>query len=245
MQGWIASSVFSDSETNFFGLLPALLFSRPEKVALFPAAELTRWPLMSSIPAPPPQKPSRRAPSHTRVAVRMYAKTVGELLWSANAAQSSFHDLFSVLVDRAQLDAGSAIWFTIQTDKAQLQALLALVKVRFSLNSRIFQNINWAVSAAEKLAGIRNDAAHMAMSPGIGPRGAVLLPNPLGNPPTRLNRREDEDFLTTFGQAKGDYVQLQRYVHDVFCHLAYPTGSYPLPLRPRLQSVVVGPKRKR
>lgn len=200
---------------------------------------------MSSTPLTPPQKPNRRIPSNTRVAVRTYAKAVGELLWSANAAQSSFRDLFSVLVDLAQLDAGSAIWFTIQTDKAQLQALLALTKVRFSPNSRVFQNIKWAVSAAEKLAEIRNDAAHMAMSPGVGPQGMILLPNPVGNPPTRLNRREGKDFLTIFGQAKGDYVQLQIYIHEVFCHLAYPTESYPLPLRPRLQSVVVGPKRKR
>jgi len=73
----------------------------------------------------------------------------------------------------------------------------------------------------------------------MGPTGGMLIPNPIGNPSSRLQRRSNTDFLKLFSQAKGDYVQVQRYVHDIFCHLAYPDQHYPLPLRPKLLSVVV------
>lgn len=194
--------------------------------------------LMTKPSAHPPQKPKRRVPVHIRPALKEYGKVVGELLWAANTAQASFCDLFAALVDPDQLDAGMSIWFTIQTDRAQLNTLTALTKVRLAPHSRAGQSIAWAASVAGKLAEIRNDAAHMAMSPSIGPAGPELVPNFLANPPSRLARREGKDFLGVFRQATGDYIQLQQYVHDVFCHLAYPAERFPLPLRPVLKSAI-------
>jgi len=194
--------------------------------------------------AHPPQKPKRRTPTAWRGAVRKYAVSIGELIWAANRSQASFADLFSVLVDPNKLDAGLAIWFSMQTDKAQLTALKALLKVRATSASRIYRSTQWAISAAEKLAEIRNDAAHMATSPAIGRNGTTLAPNPIGNTATRLQRRDGKDFLKLFSQAKGDYVQLQQYAHDIFCNLAYPEESYPLPLRPKLNSVVVQQRKR-
>lgn len=193
----------------------------------------------------PPLKPKRRVPSAWRGSARKYAIAVGELLWAANRAQASFADLFSTLVDATNLDAGLAIWLSIQTDKGQFTALQALLKARLAPTSRLYRSIQWAVAATEKLAEIRNDAAHMATSPTSSGNGVTFVPNPIGNTPTRLHRRSNTDFLGLFAQAKGDYIQVQQYVHEVFCHLAYPTERYPLPLRPKLKSVTVGPKRKR
>jgi len=192
----------------------------------------------------PSQKPKRRTPSIWRRPIKTYAKTIGELLWAANRAQASFADLFSVLVDPTQLDAGLAIWFSIQTDSGQIKALEALLKVRAKPTTRLYRSAHWAAAAVNKLAEIRNDAAHMATAPTVNSKGIAFIPDPIGNPTSRLKRRSSTDFLKLFRQAKGDYVQVQRYVHDVFCHLAYPNERYPLPLRPKLLSVVVGSSRK-
>lgn len=79
----------------------------------------------------------------------------------------------------------------------------------------------------------------------MGKDGIKFIPNPLANPPSRLQRRGNTDFLKLFAQAKGDYVQVERFVHDIFCHAAYPGAAYPLPLRPKLLTVVVGRQRKK
>jgi hypothetical protein len=170
---------------------------------------------------------------------------VGELLWAANRAQASFCDLFSVLVDPEHLEAGIAIWFSMQGDRAQLSALQSLLKARMQPESRVSRSAQWAIAAAEKLAEIRNDAAHMATSPTMGINGLTFIPNALANPSARLQRRSNTGFLNLFLQAKGDYVQVQQFVHDIFCHIAYPTQAYPLPLRPKLQTVVLGRKLKK
>lgn len=200
---------------------------------------------MKPVSAHPPQKPKRRTPSAWRPAIRRYAHAVGELLWAANRVQASFCDLFSVLVDPEDLEAGIAIWFSIQTDRAQLAALQSLLKVRSQSASRLHRSAQWAIAAVEKLAEIRNDAAHMATSPTMGKDGITFIPNVLGNPSSRLQRRSKTDFLKLFVQAKGDYVQVQQFVHDIFCHVAYPSAAYPLPLRPKLMTVFVGRQRKK
>ena len=189
--------------------------------------------------AHPPQKPKRRTPSGWGGPVRKYAIAVGELLWAANRTQASLADLFSVLVDKNQLDAGLAIWLSIQTDKGQLSALQALLRARAASTTRLYRCTRWAIAAVGKLAEIRNDAAHMATAPTMGGEGVALIPNPIANTTARLKRRSGTDFLELFGQAKGDYVQVQQYVHEIFCHLAYPNQRYPLPLRPKFKSVVV------
>ena len=189
--------------------------------------------------AHPPQKPTRRPPTIWRRPVRRYAIAVGELVWASNRAQASLADLFSVLVDPKQLEAGLAIWLSMQSDKGQLSALRALLGARVPPKTRLHQSAHWAVTAIEKLTEIRNDAAHMATSPTMSSKGVVFVPNFIGNTATRLQRRSGTDFLKVFGHAKGDYVQVQQYVHEIFCHLAYPTERYPLPLRPKLVSVVV------
>ena len=194
--------------------------------------------------AHPAQKPKRLPPSVWRAPLRRYAIAVGELLWASNRAQASFADLFSVLVDATKLEIGLAIWLSIQTDKGQITALRALVATLNSPRTRLHQNIAWAVAASEKLAEIRNDAAHMATSPTMTIKGIEFIPNPVGNAPTRLKRRSGTDFIEILSRAKGDYIQVQQYVHDIFCHLAYPNPNYPLPLRPRLLSVVIRSSRK-
>ena len=201
--------------------------------------------LMNQHLAHPPQKPKRRTPSGWRTPVRKYAIAVGELVWAANRAQASLADLFSALVDPKQLDAGLAIWLSIQTDKGQLSALEAILRARTASTTRLYRSTHWAVAAVGKLAEIRNDAAHMATAPTMSGEGVALIPNPIANTATRLQRRSGTDFLELFGQAKGDYVQVQQYVHDIFCHLAYQNQHYPLPLRPKLKSVVVRPAKKK
>lgn len=170
---------------------------------------------------------------------------VGELLWAANRTQASLADLFSALVDPKQLDAGLAIWFSMQSDKGQLETLKALLKIRATSTTRLYRCTQWAIAAVEKLSEIRNDAAHLATSPpSTSSKGPSLIPNPIGNTATRLKRRSGTHFLDLFGRAKGDYVVVQQYVHEIFCHLAYPTENYPLPLRPKLISVVLPRKPK-
>ncbi len=177
--------------------------------------------------------------------MRKYAIAVGELLWAANSTQASLADLFSALVDSQQLDAGLAIWLSIQTDRGQLTALDALLGARATSKTRLHRSVRWAIAAVEKLAEVRNDAAHMATAPTMSVNGPTLIPSPIGNTASRLQRRSGTNFLELFGRAKGDYVQVQQYVHQIFCHLVFTTEPHPLPLRPKLKSVVVRPPHKK
>lgn len=195
--------------------------------------------------AHPPQKPKRRAPRVWRGPIRKYAVSVGELIWAASRTQASLAELFSVMVDAKELAAGLAIWLSMQTDKGQSAALQALLSVRAPTSTRLYRSIQWALAAVEKLAEIRNDAAHLATSPTMSEKGITFIPDPIGNTTTRLQRRSNTDFLKLFAQAKGDYILVQQYVHDIFCHLGYPNERYPLPLRPKLKSVIVRAKRKK
>jgi hypothetical protein len=190
-------------------------------------------------PSPlPPQMPERRIPKILRRPVKKYATTIGELIWAASKCQASFGDLFSVLVDSKDVNPGMAIWHSIPGDKVQIEALEALLKIRAAPTSRLYRNTQWAVAAVYKLRVIRNDAAHMPTSPTLIDSGITLIPNPIGNDTSRLKRRTGTDFLNLFSKAAGDYRQIQQYVHDIFCHLAWPDHCS-LPLRPKLVSVVL------
>ena len=62
-------------------------------------------------------------------------------------------------------------------------------------------------------------------------------PHPINNTVTRLYRLEKQMPLKQFRTAKGDYIQLGVYVHELFCHLAYPEMEVSLPLKPSLALV--------
>lgn len=189
--------------------------------------------------------PTRRPPAAWREPVRSYAQSIGKLIWAANRAQASFADLFAVLVDPKHFDVGSVIWHSMTSDKGQRIALQALLALRSSPTTRVSRGTRWALSAADKLSEIRNDAAHMATSPTTSATGVTFIPSPIGNTPSRLQRSRDANLSKRFSEAAGDYVQVQQYVHAIFCSLAYPDEQYPLPLRPKLKAVTVDKKARK
>lgn len=158
-------------------------------------------------------------------------------MWASNFSHVAFSNVFASLISKQDLDIGYSVWHTIQGDKGQREAMAAAAKATLPANSRILRNLLWAKKKADDLATIRNDAAHMATAWSVGAKPFELIANPVNNPRARLDRlQKTADIRRSFGIAKGDLYQLGAYVHDLFCHVAFPDDADPMPRRPVLKA---------
>lgn len=179
--------------------------------------------------------PPRTLPKPWRRPVRSYAITVGELIWASNFAHASFGNLFAILIAPKNLDVGYAIWYSMQTDKGQLEALSASASKALPTKSRLLKGILWAKKAADDLAVFRNDAAHASTAFTTRTKPFELTQNPVNNTQSRLARLgKQNDLPKTFRVAKSDLFQLGFYVHELFCFVAYPEPRALFPRRPKL-----------
>jgi hypothetical protein len=179
-----------------------------------------------------PQKPLRTLTIRLQKSVRVYATAVGELVWASNFCHSRFQLVFSSLIGTEDLDVGDQLWHSMGSDKAQRGALRALAQKRLPAGSRLLRNVLWAVERGDRLGEQRNDAVHM---PTAWMAGYVLIPDPTGNPRSRLDRmgKLSKPMAEHYRFVRGDLIALAWYAHGLFCHLAYQTDQ---PRRPRLSA---------
>ena len=159
----------------------------------------------------------RRISPEIKSPVRSLSLATGELLWASNQAHAAFCNIFALLVAKENLNVGFAIWHAVQADNTQRQMLVALVEARLSEKSRMRKSLTWAKEKADKLATLRNDAAHMASAFRTDSTPYKLVPSPIGNAPTRAERLKAVSDLTSyFRSVKGDLVQLAGYINALF-----------------------------
>lgn len=187
----------------------------------------------------------RRVSPDIKSPVRSLALATGELLWASSQTHTAFCNVFALLVAKENLNVGYAIWHAVQADSSQRQMLAALIDARLPKTSRVTKSLLWAKEKADKLATLRNDAAHMASAFQTDSKPYRLVPNPLGNAPNRTERLKGvSDLITHFRAVKGDLIQLAGYVHALFFKIALPSGPYPWPRRPTMKSLPKATKRK-
>lgn len=180
----------------------------------------------------------RRISADIKRPVRSFSVATGELLWAANQLHTAFSSIFSMLVARDNLAVGFAIWHVAPADNVQRQMLAALLDVRLEKRSRMHASLLWAKEKADKLATIRNDAAHMSTAFRTDSDPFQLVANFIGNTPTRSRRlNTTPDLLRTFRLAKGDFVQLSGFVYALFFRMVAPQANHPWPKKPRLKSI--------
>lgn len=181
---------------------------------------------------------SRRLAPDFKRPVRSFSIATGELLWASNQLHSAFATLFAALVSKENLAVGLSIWHVAPSDNVQRQMLAAVVDVKFQKNSKMHAHLAWAKEKADKLATIRNDAAHMSTAFRTDSKPWLLVSNSIGNTPTRTRRLDGKtDLLRHFRTAKADLVQLSGFVYALFFRMVGPAAIHPWPRRPTLQSV--------
>jgi hypothetical protein len=181
---------------------------------------------------------SRRTSTEFKRPVRSFSIATGELLWASNQLHMGFASVFALLVARENLAVGFSIWHVAPSDSVQRQMLAALVEVRFQKGSKMRTSLIWAKECADKLATIRNDAAHMATAFRTDSDPFKLVVADIGNAPNRTKRlTKSPNLQRTFRLAKGDLIQLSGYVYALFFRITVPTANYPWPKKPNLKSV--------
>lgn len=181
--------------------------------------------------------PRRLGPDIKRP-VRSFSIATGELLWASNQLHGAFAALFSMLVSKENLAVGLSIWHVAQSDNVQRQMLAALIDVKFRKKSKMHTHLTWAKEKADRLATIRNDAAHMSTAFRTDSNPWLIVANSIGNTPTRTRRLDGKpNLLRHFRMAKADLVQLSGFVYALFFRIAVPDANHPWPRRPILQSV--------
>lgn len=181
---------------------------------------------------------SRKTSAEFKRPVRSFSITTGELLWASNQLHTAFSTIFSLLVARENLAIGYAVWHVAQSDSVQRLMLAAAVEVRFPKNSRMRTSLIWAKERADKLATIRNDAAHMATAFQTDSNPFKLVAADIGNPPNRQKRLANRPNLQrAFRLARGDLVQLSGFVYALLFRVVTPEANHPWPKKPILKSV--------
>jgi hypothetical protein len=180
----------------------------------------------------------RRISADIKRPVRSFSIATGELLWASNQLHTAFSVVFAVLVSRENLAIGSSIWHVAPSESVQRQMLAALVDVKFKKKSKMHAQLTWAKNKADKLATIRNDAAHMSTAFRTDSKRWELVANSIGNTPTRARRLDAlSDLQLHFRIARADLVQLSGFVYALFFRMVSPDANDPWPRKPALQSV--------
>jgi len=180
----------------------------------------------------------RRLSNDIKRPVRSFSIATGELLWASNQLHTAFAVVFAVLVSKDDPGIGFSIWHTVPSDSVQRQLLAAVADVKFKKNSKMHAHLTWAKEKADKLATIRNDAAHMSTAFRTDGSPWLLVADAVGNSPTRSRRLEGlSDLQRHFRTAKSDLVQLSGFVYALFFRIVTPAASHPWPKKPALRAV--------
>jgi hypothetical protein len=120
----------------------------------------------------------RRLTPKSIYSVKAYAALTAETLWAWNRFHSSLLQLFAALLGKETSSAeASAIWHTLQSDRAQRELLLSVAKITLAKASRTFKQIEWMIRAADKIAAYRNAVVHVPIyfrEEGRNPHSIIL-----------------------------------------------------------------------
>jgi hypothetical protein len=180
----------------------------------------------------------RRLSIDVKRPVRSFSVATGELLWASNQLHTAFAVVFAVLVARENPAIGFSIWHAAPSDAVQRQMLAAVTDVKFTKKSKMHAQLIWAKGMADKLAVIRNDAAHMSTAFRTDSRPWLLVANAIGNSPTRSRRLDAlADLQRHLRLAKSDLVQLSGFVYALFFRIVTPDANHSWPEKPVLRAV--------
>jgi hypothetical protein len=182
----------------------------------------------------------------SRTVMKRHARQTGEVTWAWNLLHAGFFHIFSALVSPSNKKLASAVWHSIQSDKAQREMALASAEAILAPGTRVLANIKWLKQKADLLSPFRNDAAHVLITMGLNERMKFQLwPDPNTSRPAAVERLLRLPVASYWRKVRGDLFSLGVYaaMHADFLR----SSSSRLPPRPRLSSVQLrgAPTKKR
>jgi hypothetical protein len=135
------------------------------------------------------------------------------------------------------LNIGLSIWHVAPSDNVQRQMLAAVVDVKFKHDQRMRSYLLWAKNAADRLATIRNDAAHVSTAFRTDREPFGVVASAMGNSPNREQRLSKLPNLQRhFRTAKADLVQLSGFLYALLLRML-DRQTHPWPRRRAMRSV--------
>lgn len=172
----------------------------------------------------------RRLHTANPKATALHNKRVGEVVHAYNTAQSSFFQLFLIVVGDGKSELAEKIWNSQGTDHGR-RNLLRLYTANTIRRKLIRKSIIWSISAMDQLSQHRNDAVHADMIWYYDHLTPGWLPDK-----KRRNRMESFPLEKIWIKLRGDFAAIANYVNDL--NLTIWMGeSRPLSKRPKLQLV--------
>ena len=188
---------------------------------------------------------TRRIPESIKAPLRAYATVIGEVVWASNYAHGAFEILFSHVATHDGYQIGRDVWHTSTSDSGQLKMLEAATKASERLSKQMRERILWAISRAQKLGELRNDAVHSSTIVLTENGKTRIAPSDIGTKPTRSAKlRLEADLNKKFKAVTGDLLQIGQYIHALWPHIAGFDHLPPLPKRPQLKSIPKQTQRK-
>lgn len=179
--------------------------------------------------------PSRRLEKKHQNAADEFSGYVGKTIWSWNYSHAAFAHIFALTVNRSNLAIGHAMWHTMQSDASQRDLLMAAAEIAYSKNKTILRRLVWSKRVADKLATVRNDAAHIATAWTVGEDPKIVLSS-VATAPKRFRRVTGyKSFETQLDLLCGDLIALSHFMYALGSVIAFPM-HYPLPRRPKILS---------
>jgi hypothetical protein len=174
--------------------------------------------------------------------VRKYAVAVGELVWASNDCLNWCAMVYREMFDTDHINIAVRMWQRQRSDAAQRDLLADAVKGNRKLvqpfNQVLRDEILWALTKAEGLSTVRNDAVHSTTRFLIQGRRFRIRTSSVSTLPARVERLSRQDNLIRyFNKATGDYLALTGYLYWLWLHLRGESDA-PLPHRPKIRSAV-------
>jgi len=192
----------------------------------------------------PPKYPAETASDE-------YALALGYFVREWNWLQDKLLDLFSTLLEPVRFSVSAAIWYSIQSDRAQRGMLVAAAEQLFKpepksdpkdprskLAARYLSEIKWIVGQCNRLGSQRDDAAHTPVSMMLDDPPVAVSKHFYGHP--RAQTLKGKKLKDEFALYRADARALKDYAHKVEEHFRFfirgaPLDELPpLPDKPRL-----------
>lgn len=166
---------------------------------------------------------SRRIPKEFQSAARKHARQIGEVALAWNHLQDALFNLFWVFTTegtqknkRDRWPISHAIWHSFQSDKAQREMLLVVVKADARVPQKLRGQIKWIVDHTKKLGTFRNDAVHTPIKFALWPSGDVdTLPQAASGRTSAIERLIKAPLSGTWRRTRGDLVILAAFCHEI------------------------------
>jgi hypothetical protein len=175
-----------------------------------------------------------------------YVKAIGQLLSAWNDLHERLSLLFVMALGAGWVSRPLAVWHSVRTDHSKrrmlLSALSELPEGEKAKRDKLISEIKWILDAADKLEGIRDDAAHTPLYhyPPLSSKKAltkliasgVFADDTFNHPRAHTINQKKKNLLTEFEYARARAVALRDYTMAI--DLAWGNAQLPWPDRPSL-----------